>query len=83
MAIAKWPELIREVLRKSEDGSTIAELALDLRAEKKSIYCALTKSMPDAYIDRWTEAGQGRPHESIWCVVVPPENCPKPTRKPK
>ena len=83
MAIAKWPDLIRELLRNSEDGSTVAELSLDLKAKTTSIYSALTRSMPDAYIDRWTEAGQGKPYEAIWCVVVPPENCPKPTRKPK
>jgi hypothetical protein len=77
---SKWPKLIRELLRKEEDGSTVAGLSFDLDAPKKSIASAL-EHMPDAYIDRWTEAGQGRPYEAIWCVVIPPENCPYPTKK--
>jgi hypothetical protein len=78
----KWPPKIRELLREEEDGCTIAELADRLHAEKKSIADALRR-MPDTYIDRWTEAGQSRPYEAIWCIVTPPENCPQPTRKPK
>ena len=78
----KWPILIRAILRKEEDGCTVAELADRLAAQKSSIASAVTR-MPDIYIDRWTEAGQGRPYEAIWCVVVPPENCPKPERRKK
>tara|TARA_R110000868_G_scaffold208537_1_gene458011 strand:- start:302 stop:514 length:213 start_codon:yes stop_codon:yes gene_type:complete len=70
------------MLRNEEDGSTVAELALRLDARKVSIAAALAR-MPDTYIDRWTEAGQSRPYEAIWCVVTPPENCPKPERKIK
>ena len=78
----KWPILIRAILRKEEDGCTVAELADRLAAQKSSIAAALT-SMPDTYVDRWTEAGQSRPYQAIWCVVVPPEDCPKPERKLK
>ena len=78
----KWINPIREILRDEEDGCTIAELADRLDAKKMSIAAAVTR-MPDTYIDRWTEAGQQRPYEAIWCVVVPPENCPKPERKIK
>jgi hypothetical protein len=80
--IAKWPALIRAILRDEEDGCTTAELADRLDAPKKSIASALER-MPDTYIDRWIEAGQGRPYEAIWCVVVTPENCPKPERRIK
>lgn len=80
--ISKWPTFIRQILRQEEDGCTIAELASRLDAPKMSIAAALA-AMPDTYIDRWTEAGQQRPYEAIWCVVVPPENCPKPERKIK
>ena len=79
---SQWPQRIREMLRNEEDGSTVAELALRLDARKVSIAAALAR-MPDTYIDRWTEAGQSRPYEAIWCVVTPPENCPKPERKIK
>jgi hypothetical protein len=75
-----WPKKIREILREEEEGCTIAELSDRLHANKNSIASALER-MPDAYIDRWTEAGQGRPYEGIWCAVIPPENCPYPTKK--
>ena len=80
--IPKWPTLIRAILRKEEDGCTVAELADRLAAQKSSIAAALT-SMPDTYVDRWTEAGRSRPYQAIWCVVVPPEDCPQPTRRKK
>jgi hypothetical protein len=79
---SKWPVTIRQILRSEEDGCTIAELADRLDAKKMSIAAALA-AMPDTYIDRWTEAGQSQPYEAIWCVVVPPENCPRPERKIK
>jgi hypothetical protein len=79
---SKWPQAIRAILRDEEDGCTVAELADRLGAPKISIASAVTR-MPDTYIDRWTEAGQGRPYEAIWYVVTPPENCPKPERKKK
>jgi DNA-binding IclR family transcriptional regulator len=79
---SKWPVTIRQILRSEEDGCTIAELADRLGAPKMSVAAALER-MPDTYVDRWTEAGQQRPYEAIWCVVVPPENCPKPERKIK
>jgi hypothetical protein len=78
----KWINPIRAILRKEEDGCTVAELADRLAAQKSSIAAALAV-MPDTYIDRWTEAGQQRPSDAIWCVVVPPENCPRPERKIK
>lgn len=79
---AQLPPLIRKILREEEDGTTVAELADRLGAKKVSIASALAR-MPDTYIDRWTEAGQSRPYEAIWCIVTPPEDCPKPTRKKK
>jgi hypothetical protein len=79
---SKWPILIRQILRSEEDGCTLAEIANRLDAKKMSIASALER-MPDTYIDRWTEAGQQRPYEAIWCIVTPPENCPRPERKIK
>ena len=38
------------------------------------------KTMPDAYIDRWQVGTRGRLY-AVWSVVVPPKDCPKPTRK--
>ena len=73
---------IREILKEEEEGCTVADLADRLHAIKSSVLSAVER-MPDTYIDRWTEAGQGRPYEGIWCIVTPPENCPRPTRQPK
>lgn len=82
MSRPKWQSLIRDILRKEEEGCTVAELADRIGSSKASAASSLAY-MPDTYIDRWTEAGQQRPYEAIWGIVTPPENCPKPTRKPK
>jgi len=73
---------IREILREEGEGCTVAELADRLHAIKSSILSALER-MPDTYIDRWTEAGQSRPYQAVWCIVTPPKNCPRPNRRPK
>ena len=75
-----WPSQIRAMLRKEEDGMTAAELSQMLEAPKSAVYDALTR-MPDAYVDRWTEPNKYQSTEQVWCVVVPPENCPRPDRR--
>lgn len=55
----------------------IAELA----ETDKSHISRIVRSMPDAYIDRWLKTGQRV--TAVWCVVVPPDNCPRPERKKK
>lgn len=71
---------LRAMLRLYADGLTIAQLAhvtdLDVDGIARSL-----KAMPDAYIDRWQTKERGRYISAVWCVVVPPENCPKPERK--
>jgi hypothetical protein len=59
---------------------TAAELSQMLEAPKSAVYDALTR-MPDAYVDRWTEPNKYQSTEQVWCVVVPPENCPRPDRR--
>jgi hypothetical protein len=49
---------------------------LDVDGINRSLKC-----MPDAYIDRWFATGRNRYYSAVWCVVVPPENCPKPNQK--
>lgn len=70
--------VIRTLLRKEPDGLTLVEiastLAIDIGVARNAI-----KRMPDAYIDRW-QLTQGGPPSAVWCVVVPPENCPHPWR---
>jgi hypothetical protein len=59
---------------------TVKEIAEYLSRASDSIYNAL-KAMPDSYIDRWTEAQYQAPAEAVWCVIVPPKDCPKPNAR--
>lgn len=77
MSKSRHPE-IRALLRENEDGMTVDQLALILKVEKSNAVRTALKQMPDAYIDRWDRPGLGA-YAAVWCVVVPPENCPKPT----
>lgn len=71
---------IRKTLREHADGATINRLAELLSLKYETVRRALV-NMPDVYIDRWTKKPKSRRYEAIWCVVIPPENCPPPTRK--
>ena len=68
---------IRMLLQQYHDGLTVSELAERLEKDRASISQALSL-MADAYIDRWISCRQWA---AVWCVVVPPENCPKPNKK--
>ena len=70
---------VRMVLQKYSDGLTAAEIAERLEKKASPVRRALL-GMPDAYIDRWI--AYRKQWVAVWCVVVPPENCPKPTEKP-
>ncbi|CAB5220179.1 hypothetical protein UFOVP232_75 [uncultured Caudovirales phage] len=70
---------IRELLRANPDGLTIQEVNAVVQMESHNLRHTL-RDMPDTYIDRWVE----RPRQAlaaVWCAVVPPENCPRPTKK--
>jgi hypothetical protein len=70
---------IRMVLQKYPDGLTISDIAERLEKDRGAINRALPQ-MVDAYIDRWI--AHRKQWVAVWCVIVPPENCPKPTEKP-
>lgn len=70
-----YPARLRELLRSNPDGMTTGEMQQALGGLQKSVAAALHR-MPDAYIDRW-QTGPLRP---VWCVVVPPEHCPRPEK---
>lgn len=80
MTKPSWSTKMRKLLREEPDGMTLKELCGMLQAPYDSLYDAIYK-MPDAYIDRWTEANQYVNSESIWCVVIPPAHCPRPNSK--
>ena len=71
---------LRAILKLHSDGFTVAQLACSTGLDVDGIARSL-KAMPDAYIDRWETKKRGRYISAVWCVVVPPENCPKPERK--
>jgi len=70
---------IRVALRGVPDGMTLEELA-DLLARPKTNVRKVLKNMPDVYIDRWEVAPRGQ-YKAVWCIVVPPSDCPRPEGK--
>jgi hypothetical protein len=71
---------VREALRAAPDGMTVKDLMEVVPTDRSHIQKIL-KVMPDAYIDRWIKWPMA--YEAVWCVVTPPENCPKPTKEKK
>jgi hypothetical protein len=67
---------LRTLLRDNPDGLDVGTIANYLEREPSNIR-KLLAGMPDAYIDRWMRHLRNPP-TAIWCIVVPPENCPKP-----
>jgi hypothetical protein len=73
---------IRMLLQQYPDGLTHVELAERIGKDPSSM-CRALAEMPDAYVDRWVpRKGSGpSPWQPVWCVIVPPPNCPMPTQK--
>jgi hypothetical protein len=71
-------DLVRKVLRDSEDGLTVKQI-MDLSQVHADSLSRILQTMPDAYIDRWSGPTKGQ-YSAVWCVVVPPENCPQPSK---
>ena len=67
---------VRMLLQKYPDGLPVSEIAERLETKPSPMRRALL-GMPDAYIDRWI--AHRKQWTAVWCVVVPPGNCPKPT----
>lgn len=72
---------LRDVLRdpKHADGLTVAQLCALAGTRKDTTY-GIIHRMPDAYIDRWTKKPGPGCYAAVWCVVVPPPNCPPPQK---
>lgn len=77
--------LLREILRDNMDGLTLVQLMTQLARKvpdrKMDIdnVRKVLKKMPDTYIDRHTrECVRTGRYEAVWCVVVPPPDCPSP-----
>jgi hypothetical protein len=70
---------LRTLLKANPDGLDVGTMANYLEREPSNIR-KLLATMPDTYIDRWVRQN-GNPPMAIWCIVVPPENCPPPEPK--
>lgn len=72
-------DIVRKVLRDNADGLTAKQITVQVQVDNDSL-SRILEAMPDAYIDRWSGPTRGQ-YSAVWCVVVPPENCPRPTRE--
>lgn len=70
---------LRMHLRANPDGLTTKELAALTGRDKNNIRTTI-KRMPDTYIDRWEGPYRGQ-YSAVYCVVIPPPDCPKPTKE--
>ena len=70
---------IRQLLREHPDGLDLKTIAERVERSEENVR-KLLKDMPDTYIDRWQTTSQ-KSYSAVWCVVVPPDNCPHPTRQ--
>lgn len=75
-------QAVRKLLRDNPDGLEVNAIASSLGRGAESIR-KLLKTMPDAYIDRWMLYGKKGMPSAVWCVVVPPADCPRPEAKRK
>ena len=67
---------IRIALRGVPEGMTVEELSELMDRPRENVRKVL-KAMPDTYIDRWEMALRGQ-YKAVWCIVVPPADCPRP-----
>jgi hypothetical protein len=67
---------VRIALRGVPEGMTLEEISELMDRPKENVRKVL-KAMPDVYIDRWEAAQRGQ-YKAVWCIVVPPANCPRP-----
>ena len=68
---------IRFLLRQNDDGLTASQVSTHINSKPDTVRNAL-KNMADTYIDRWIYL-RGM-YTAVWCIVIPPEDCPKPER---
>jgi hypothetical protein len=70
---------IRALLQANPDGLTIKQIMAAFPDRTLDNVRKSLKRLPDAYIDRWESASR-KAYKSVWCVVIPPEDCPHPTK---
>lgn len=68
---------VRALLRKNPDGLTITQILAEFPQMTRPNARRVVTNLPDAYIDRWVVRTPWS-HDAVYCVVIPPEDCPKP-----
>jgi MarR-like DNA-binding transcriptional regulator SgrR of sgrS sRNA len=68
----------RALLRDHPDGLTLKQINSVLHRSDPNMRRVL-REMPDTYIDRWEMRARKTP-AAVWCIVVPPEDCPRPRK---
>lgn len=81
MAYRKIKPILRETLLNDLRGFTVADLAVRTGIEERQLRRALDV-MEDVYIDHWYPAKHQKPAQAVYRIVVVPNDCPKPTKKP-
>ena len=69
---------LRAILRSHPEGLTTSALVAMTGRERNNVRSYLVR-MPDVYIDRWEGPNRGQ-YTAVWCIVIPPDNCPHPTK---
>ena len=77
MSMAHPDQLIRSYLQDNPDGLPVCDISSALAIGETTVRYHL-RLMPDSYIDRWMLDSRLGRHIAVWCVVVPPEDCPQP-----
>lgn len=73
---------VRALLKEHPDGLTMKQIMNMFPTRTESNIRRTLKMLPDVYIDRW-ESAPRKAYKAVWCVVIPPEDCPHPTRGKK
>lgn len=64
-------------MRKHPDGLTLTQILTEFPQMTRSNAKRVVRNLPDSYIDRWI-ARTPWSLAAVYCVVIPPEDCPKP-----
>lgn len=73
---------VRALLRNNPDGLSYREILEQFSTMSQASLRRILTNMPDSYIDRW-ETAPRKTYKAVWCVVIPPEDCPHPTKGTK
>jgi hypothetical protein len=68
---------VRALLHANPDGLTVAEILERIPSMYQAHLARILRAMPDSYIDRWVRGKTPGAHRAVWCVIVPPEDCPR------